>query len=44
MPLGSLLAGLGVQQLGLTMTLYLAAALYLAAILSTAFGRRWRGF
>jgi predicted MFS family arabinose efflux permease len=44
MPLGSLLAGLGVEQLGLTMTLYLAAALYLAAILSTAFGRRWRGF
>jgi predicted MFS family arabinose efflux permease len=44
MPLGSLLAGLGVQHLGLTMTLYLAAAVYLAAILSTAFGRRWRGF
>jgi predicted MFS family arabinose efflux permease len=44
MPLGSLLAGLGVEQLGLTMTLTLAAALYLAAILSTAFGRRWHGF
>lgn len=43
MPLGSLLAGLGVDQLGLAGTLYLAAGLYLAAIAGTAFGRRWQG-
>lgn len=44
MPLGSLLAGLGVDRLGLTATLFLAAGVYLVAILSTAFGRRWQGF
>lgn len=44
MPLGSLLAGLGVDGWGLTGTLLAAAAAYLAAILATSFGRRWRGF
>ena len=44
MPLGSLLAGLGVEHLGLTTALSAAAGVYLLAILSTAFGRRWRGF
>lgn len=44
MPLGSFLAGLGVEQLGLTTSLFIAAALYLSAILATAFGRRWQGF
>jgi len=44
MPLGSLLAGLGVDTVGLTATLLLTAALYLAVILSTGFGRRWRSF
>lgn len=44
MPLGSLLAGLGVERLGLTTSLFAAAAVYLVAILSTAFGRRWNGF
>ena len=44
MPLGSLLAGIGVDGLGLTLTLFVAAGVYLAAILSTAFGRRWHGF
>jgi len=44
MPLGSLLAGLGVEHLGLTVALFAAAAVYLLAILTTAFGRRWRGF
>jgi len=44
MPLGSLLAGVGVEGLGLTVTLFLAAGLYAAAILSTSFGRRWHGF
>jgi predicted MFS family arabinose efflux permease len=44
MPLGSFLAGIGVEQLGLTTTLLIAAAVYLLAILGTAFGRRWRGF
>ncbi|HWM32670.1 MAG TPA: MFS transporter [Pseudolysinimonas sp.] len=44
MPLGSALAGLGVEQLGLTGTLFAAAGVYLVAILSTAFGRRWHGF
>lgn len=44
MPLGSLLAGLGVEHLGLTLSLLAAAAVYLVAILGTSFGRRWRGF
>lgn len=44
MPLGSLLAGLGVGAFGLTITLALAAALYGLAIVATAFGRRWQGF
>ncbi|WP_417561707.1 MFS transporter [Microbacterium sp.] len=44
MPLGSLLAGIGVDALGLTATLGLAALLYAATILGTGFGRRWRGF
>jgi predicted MFS family arabinose efflux permease len=44
MPLGSLLAGLGVEHLGLTASLFLAAASYLVAILATAFGRRWAQF
>jgi MFS family permease len=44
MPLGSALAGLGVEHLGLTAALAAAAAVYLIAILATAFGPRWRGF
>lgn len=44
MPLGSLLAGLAVTGAGLTATLVLAAAAYVAVILATAFGRRWRDF
>jgi predicted MFS family arabinose efflux permease len=44
MPLGSLLAGIGVEGLGLTVTLFLAAGVYAAAILGTSFGRRWKGF
>lgn len=44
MPLGSFLAGLGVEAIGLTGALFVAAAVYLTAILGTAFGRRWRGF
>ena len=44
MPVGSLLAGIGVDLLGLTTTLVLASATYLAAILSLSFGRRWQGF
>jgi len=44
MPLGSLVAGLGVDAFGLTATLIAAAALYLVTILATGFGRRWRGF
>lgn len=44
MPLGSLLAGVGVEALGLTVTLFLAAGTYAAAILGTSFGRRWKGF
>lgn len=44
MPLGSLLAGIGVERLGLTGSLYIAAVVYLVAILGTAFGRRWHGF
>ena len=44
MPLGSLLAGIGVEGLGLTVTLFLAAGIYAAAILGTSFGRRWTGF
>lgn len=44
MPLGSLVAGIGVEGVGLTSTLFAAAAVYLAAILSTSFGRRWQGF
>ena len=44
MPLGSLLAGVGVEGLGLTVTLFLAAGIYAAAILGTSFGRRWKGF
>jgi MFS family permease len=44
MPLGSLLAGVGVESLGLTLTLFLAAAVYATAILGTSFGRRWQGF
>jgi predicted MFS family arabinose efflux permease len=44
MPLGSLLAGVGVQTLGLAPSLFIAAGVYLAAILSTSFGRRWDGF
>ena len=41
---GSLLAGLGVEQLGLTATLFAAAVVYLAALLGTSFGRRGHGF
>ncbi|MEZ5191029.1 MAG: MFS transporter [Schumannella sp.] len=44
MPLGSLLAGLGVAHLGLTASLVIAAGVYLVAILGTSFGRRWYGF
>jgi predicted MFS family arabinose efflux permease len=44
MPLGSFLAGLGVEQLGLTTSLFIAAGVYLVAILTTSFGRRWDGF
>jgi predicted MFS family arabinose efflux permease len=44
MPLGSFLAGLGVSTLGLTVSLFAAAGIYLVAILSTSFGRRWHGF
>ncbi len=44
MPLGSLLAGIGVEALGLTITLFAAAAIYAAAILGTSFGRRWHRF
>ncbi|WP_438354130.1 MFS transporter [Microbacterium sp. CJ88] len=44
MPLGSFLAGVGVTAVGLTATLVAASVLYLVAILSTSFGRRWRGF
>jgi MFS family permease len=44
MPLGSLLAGIGVQAVGLTATLFVAAGGYAVAILGTSFGRRWRGF
>jgi MFS family permease len=44
MPLGSLLAGVGVEGLGLTVTLFLAAVIYAAAILGTSFGPRWKGF
>jgi predicted MFS family arabinose efflux permease len=44
MPLGSLLAGIGVDALGLTAALGLAALLYATTILCTGFGRRWRGF
>lgn len=44
MPLGSLLAGIGVDALGLTGALLVAAAVYLTAILATSFGRRWSGF
>jgi MFS family permease len=44
MPLGSLLAGIGVDGFGLAATLVAAAALYLATILATSFGGRWRGF
>jgi len=43
MPLGSLVAGLGVDGLGLAAALAATAVLYLAAILATSFGRRWRG-
>jgi MFS family permease len=44
MPLGSFLAGLGIDTLGLTASLFLAAAVYAVAILATSFGRRWKGF
>ncbi|MEO5919704.1 MAG: MFS transporter [Pseudolysinimonas sp.] len=44
MPLGSLIAGIGVDTLGLTVTLFLAAGIYAVAILGTSFGRRWSGF
>ncbi len=44
MPLGSFLAGAGVDALGLTAALGSAAALYLVTIVSSGFGRRWRGF
>ncbi|MEO8262301.1 MAG: MFS transporter [Pseudolysinimonas sp.] len=44
MPLGSLLAGIGVDAFGLTATLFAAAGVYLVAILSASFGRRWHGF
>jgi predicted MFS family arabinose efflux permease len=43
MPLGSILAGLGVEHLGLAASLLIAAGVYLAAILATSFGRRWHG-
>ena len=36
--------GVGVEGLGLTVTLFLAAGIYAAAILGTSFGRRWAGF
>ena len=44
MPLGSLVAGIGVDVLGLTATLVLASAAYATAVLSLGFGRRWKGF
>jgi MFS family permease len=44
MPVGSALAGWGVDALGLTGALSIAAVVYLLAILGTAFGRRWKGF
>jgi len=44
MPLGSLVAGIGVDTLGLTTTLVLASAAYATAVLSLGFGRRWKGF
>lgn len=44
MPPGSLLAGVGVDAIGLTASLFVAALVYLVAILSTSFGRRWKGF
>jgi MFS family permease len=44
MPLGSLVAGIGVDVLGLTATLLLASAAYATAVLSLGFGRRWKGF
>jgi MFS family permease len=44
MPLGSFLAGLGIDALGLTVSLFIAAAVYAVAILGTSFGRRWAGF
>lgn len=44
MPLGSLVAGLGVDAVGLSAALAVTAGLYLVAILSTAFGDRWREF
>jgi predicted MFS family arabinose efflux permease len=44
MPLGSALAGVAQSAFGLTITLSIAAGAYLATILLTAFGRRWRGF
>ncbi|MFH8248936.1 MFS transporter [Microbacterium sp. B2969] len=44
MPLGSLLAGLGVDAFGLTATLLLASLSYAVAVLSLGFGKRWKGF
>jgi len=44
MPLGSFLAGLGIDALGLTVSLFITAAVYAVAILGTSFGRRWAGF
>lgn len=44
MPLGSAVAGATESALGLSAALAIAAAVYLATILVTAFGRRWEGF
>jgi MFS family permease len=44
MPVGSLLAGVGVDAIGLTATLAATSGAYLVVILSTGFGRRWRDF
>ncbi len=44
MPVGSLVAGAAVTAIGLQPTLAATAAVYIAVILATGFGKRWRDF
>lgn len=44
MPVGSFVAGAAVSAIGLVPTLAATAVVYLAVILATGFGRRWRDF